>query len=62
MFYPHQKVLVQENNWVMVNIGYRLAPKNPYPTHLIDVKRSLRWIKKNIASFGGDPNFIVLSG
>ncbi|KAI8066146.1 Alpha/Beta hydrolase protein [Thamnidium elegans] len=62
IFYPHQKLLVQENNWVMVNIGYRLAPKNPYPTHLIDVKRSLRWIKKNIASFGGDPNFIVLSG
>lgn len=29
---------------------------------MIDVKRSLRWIKKNIASFGGDPDFIVLSG
>lgn len=47
---------------LIVNVGYRLAPKNAYPTHLIDVKRAIRWMKLNIASFGGDPNFIVLSG
>ncbi|CAO3641541.1 unnamed protein product [Mucor hiemalis] len=62
VFYPHEKILAQENNWVIVNIGYRLAPKNAYPTHLMDVKRAIRWIKQNIASFGGDPNFVVLSG
>lgn len=45
-----------------MNIGYRLAPKNPYPIHLIDIKRSLRWIKRTIRMFGGDPDFIVLSG
>lgn len=45
-----------------VNVGYRLAPKNAYPTHLMDIKRALRWLKKNIASFGGDPNYIILSG
>lgn len=28
----------------------------------MDVKRAIRWIKTNIASFGGDPNFIVLTG
>lgn len=28
----------------------------------MDVKRAIRWLKLNIASFGGDPNFIVLSG
>ena len=62
IFYPHEKQLLAENNWVIINIGYRLAPKNAYPTHLMDVKRSLRWIKQNIANFGGDPDFIVLSG
>ncbi|KAI7896196.1 Alpha/Beta hydrolase protein [Mucor mucedo] len=61
-FYPHEKLLVQENNWVIVNVGYRLVPKNAYPTHLMDIKRAIRWMKLNIASFGGDPNFIVLSG
>ncbi|KAI8061855.1 Alpha/Beta hydrolase protein [Gilbertella persicaria] len=60
--YPHEKILLTENNWVVVNIGYRLAPKNAYPTHLCDVKRAIRWIKQNIASFGGNPHFIVLSG
>ncbi|KAI8149205.1 Alpha/Beta hydrolase protein [Fennellomyces sp. T-0311] len=60
--YPHEKTLLTEDNWIVVNIGYRLAPKNPYPTHLIDVKRALRYIKRCISVFGGDPNFIVLSG
>ncbi|CDH50578.1 esterase lipase [Lichtheimia corymbifera JMRC:FSU:9682] len=61
-FYPYQKMLIEEDNWIVVNIGYRLAPKNPYPIHLIDIKRSLRWIKRTIRMFGGDPDFIVLSG
>ncbi|CAO0796579.1 unnamed protein product [Mucor circinelloides] len=61
-FYPFQKLIISENNWITVNIGYRLAPKNAYPTHLMDVKRAIRWLKQNISSFGGDPNFIVLSG
>ncbi|KAF7725344.1 hypothetical protein EC973_009684 [Apophysomyces ossiformis] len=62
LFYPHEKLLVSEGDWVIVNIGYRLAPKNAYPTHLCDVKRALRWVKRSISSFGGDPDFVVLSG
>ncbi|KAI9033923.1 Alpha/Beta hydrolase protein [Phycomyces nitens] len=62
MFKPHGKVLVEENNWIYVSIGYRLAPKNPYPAHLLDVKRAIRWVKQSIDKFGGDPNFIILSG
>ncbi|KAI8388860.1 Alpha/Beta hydrolase protein [Radiomyces spectabilis] len=62
IFYPHEQVLLSENNWVIVNIGYRLAPKNAYPTHLKDVKRALRWVKRNISCYGGDPDFVVLSG
>ncbi|KAI9270881.1 Alpha/Beta hydrolase protein [Sporodiniella umbellata] len=62
VFYAYQDLLVSEDNWVIVNIGYRLAPKFSYPAHLIDVKRAIRWTKQNIASFGGDPNFIVAIG
>lgn len=62
IFYAYQKLMIPEDEWVIVNVGYRLAPKNPYPAHLIDIKRALRWTKQNIASFGGDPNFIVAIG
>ncbi|KAF7723748.1 hypothetical protein EC973_001724 [Apophysomyces ossiformis] len=61
-FHPFEALLVAENNWVVVNIDYRLAPANAYPTHLLDVKRALRWVKQSIRSFGGDPNFVVLEG
>lgn len=53
---------LSSNNWIVCSINYRLAPKNPYPACLIDCKRALRWIKKNIVSYGGDPNFVAVSG
>ncbi|ORX57391.1 alpha/beta-hydrolase [Hesseltinella vesiculosa] len=62
IFYPYQKLLVSQDGWVAVNIAYRLAPESPYPAHLYDYKRALRWVKKNIHVFGGDPNFVVLAG
>ncbi|KAF7723746.1 hypothetical protein EC973_001722 [Apophysomyces ossiformis] len=59
-YYPSESLLVSENDWIAVNINYRLSPANAYPTHLVDIKRALRWIKQSIESFGGDPNFILL--
>ncbi|CAO3576110.1 unnamed protein product [Absidia cylindrospora] len=60
--YPFEKMLLSEQNWIVVNIAYRLAPKHPYPAHLYDVKRALRWVKTSIHSYGGNPDFVVLSG
>lgn len=48
--------------WVCVSISYRLAPANPWPAHLHDVKRALAWVKENIADFGGDPDFVAVTG
>ncbi|KAI8331520.1 Alpha/Beta hydrolase protein [Chlamydoabsidia padenii] len=62
IFYPFEKILVAQENWVVVNMTYRLAPNHPYPAQLYDIKRALRWVKQSIQSYGGDPNFIVLSG
>lgn len=45
-----------------MNISFRLAPENAYPTLLIDVKRAIRWVKENIRDFGGDPEFVLLAG
>jgi acetyl esterase/lipase len=48
--------------WVCVAINYRLSPKAPWPAHIVDVKRAIAWIKEHVAEYGGDPNFIVLTG
>lgn len=48
--------------WVCVAINYRLAPRNPFPAHVIDVKQAIAWIKANIAAYGGDPDYVAITG
>jgi len=45
-----------------VVISYRLSPKDTHPTHVNDVAQSLRWVKDNIGSYGGDPEQVYVSG
>jgi acetyl esterase/lipase len=33
-----------------------------FPDHLIDCKLALRWIRENITEYGGDPDFVVVTG
>lgn len=55
-------LMLAQQGWIAVSINYRLFPDNVFPTFIIDCKRALRWVKENIESYGGDPNFIVVSG
>ncbi len=48
--------------WVCVSIGYRVSPRHTWPDHIVDVKRALAWVKENIARYGGDPNFVAITG
>jgi acetyl esterase/lipase len=48
--------------WVCVAINYRLSPKGTWPDHLVDCKLAIKWIRENIAQFGGDPDYIVVTG
>jgi acetyl esterase/lipase len=48
--------------WIGVSVNYRLAPKHRWPTQIIDVKRAIAWVRENIADYGGDPDYIVLTG
>jgi len=50
------------HGWIAVTINYRLAPADPMPRQIEDVKRALAWVKQNIGSSGGDPDRIVLAG
>lgn len=51
-----------ERGWVCVAPNYRLAPKNVWPAEIVDVKKAIAWVKENIADFGGDPDYIVITG
>ena len=51
-----------EMGWVGVSINYRLAPRDAYPAQIIDVKKAIAWVKQNVAEYGGDPDFIVVTG
>jgi acetyl esterase/lipase len=48
--------------WIVVAINYRLSPGFRFPAHLLDCKRALAWIRDNIASYGGDPGFVAVTG
>jgi acetyl esterase/lipase len=48
--------------WVCVAVNYRLAPRDPWPAQIIDVKQAIAWIKDHIADYGGDPDYIAITG
>ena len=59
--YPLMGRLV-EHGWICVSIDYSKSPGRVWPAHIIDVKRALAWVRDNIADYGGDPDFIAVTG
>lgn len=51
-----------ELGWVCVSIDYCKSPRNAWPAHIVDAKRALAWVRENIADYGGDPDFIAVTG
>jgi acetyl esterase/lipase len=51
-----------ESGWVCVSANYRLSPAATFPDPLIDLKRALAWIRTHIKQYGGDPDFVAVTG
>jgi acetyl esterase/lipase len=51
-----------ELGWICVSIDYSKSPRKTWPAHIIDVKRALAWVRGNVAEYGGDPDFIAVTG
>jgi acetyl esterase/lipase len=51
-----------QRGWVCVAINYRLSPRGTWPAHIVDCKRAVAWVRQHIAEYGGDPDFIAVSG
>lgn len=61
-FYDNIGTFAALQGFVGVTITYRLAPEHKFPSGVEDLAAVVRWLKDNIAGYGGDPEKIVLSG
>ena len=50
------------NGWIFVSVNYRLSPRVQHPEHARDVSEAIAYIRRHAASWGGDPERIVLMG
>lgn len=48
--------------WVCVSINYRLAPRSRWPAQIVDVKTAIAWVRAHIAEYGGDPDYLAITG
>jgi acetyl esterase/lipase len=51
-----------ELGWICVSINYSKSPRAKFPAHIIDVKRAIAWVRENIGDYGGDPDFVAITG
>lgn len=48
--------------WVCAAINYPLSPRAVWPAHLIAIKQAVAWLRANASTYGGDPEFIAVTG
>jgi acetyl esterase len=67
------RILSKETHWVMAlafarrgylvfNIGYRLAPRHPFPAAHFDVMAAWQWVLDHAEAYGGDLGSVVVAG
>jgi acetyl esterase/lipase len=50
------------HGWVGVTMTHRLAPEFKWPAGAQDVAAAVAWLRANAASYGGDPDRIIVTG
>lgn len=54
--------LAKRANTIVVSVGYRLAPENPFPAAVEDAFAALRWTIEHGSEFDGDTSRIAVAG
>ncbi len=60
----HDKLAKQcaAEGYLTINLGYRLAPENPFPAGLDDCVFAAKWITSNAKRWNGDANRLAIGG
>jgi len=61
-FYDNIGQWSAQQGYIGVTLTYRLAPANHWPCGPEDMGLAVRWLRANIAAYGGDPAKIFLLG
>lgn len=48
--------------WLGISMNYPLSPRHRWPEHIVAVKEAIKWVKENAHQYGGNPDFIILTG
>lgn len=54
--------LVEQLQVPVITVDYRLAPEDPYPAAVNDVRRTWLWVVEHAAELGVDPSSLILMG
>ncbi|XVV07947.1 alpha/beta hydrolase [Actinosynnema sp. CA-248983] len=60
--HPWAARIAEQSGAVVVSVGYRLAPENPFPAALDDVWAVLHWMHEQAGELGIDPERIAVGG
>ena len=58
----HKPRVFLNKGFVVASVNYRLLPKVAMEVIFQDVAKSIGWVHKHIAEFGGDPNRLLIMG
>ncbi len=58
----HARRIANRVGAVVVNVDYRLAPEDPFPTGHDDAITALDWVTAHVADLGGDPGKVAVAG
>ncbi len=56
------RALTNASQHIVVSVGYRQAPENPFPAAANDAYASFRWVYRNAAALGGIPGQVAVGG
>ena len=58
----HLPSWARDRGYMLVSTSYRPVPRTNIDGQVSDVARAIRWVRSNIAAYGGDPSRIVIMG